>query len=90
MDAAGDARVQVKMDRFLDRVLAVGYEQAFYEGTAEALGYPANKKPFKASPWRCRFPACGRLCPRARPTRKEPGFWRRRCSEWRGCWTPPL
>ncbi len=48
LEAAGDARVQVKMERFLDRVLAAGYEQAFYEGVAEALGYPANKKPFQA------------------------------------------
>jgi hypothetical protein len=48
LDASGEARVQVKMDRFLDHVLARGYEQAFFEGVAEALGYPANKRPFQA------------------------------------------
>ncbi len=44
---AGDARIQIKMDRFHDRIILNGYEQTFYEGIAEALGYPSNKQPFK-------------------------------------------
>ncbi len=47
LNNAGDARVQVKMDRFHDRIIQNGYEQTFYEGVAEALGYPSNKQPFK-------------------------------------------
>lgn len=47
LNTAGDARVQVKMDRFHDRIIQNGYEQTFYEGIAEALGYPANKQPFR-------------------------------------------
>ncbi|QPJ61958.1 MAG: DUF2851 family protein [Candidatus Nitronauta litoralis] len=44
---AGDARIQNKMDRFHDRIILNGYEQTFYEGVAEALGYPSNKYPFR-------------------------------------------
>lgn len=47
LSAAGDARIFRKMDRFHDRVIANGYEQTFYEGIAEALGYPHNKQPFQ-------------------------------------------
>ncbi len=47
LDAAGDARIQTKMDRFHDRILMHGYEQTFYEAVAEALGYPNNKEPFR-------------------------------------------
>ena len=35
------------MDRFHDRIITKGYEQTFYEGVAEALGYPSNKQPFR-------------------------------------------
>ena len=35
------------MERFHDRVIINGYEQTFYEGIAEALGYPNNKEPFQ-------------------------------------------
>ncbi|MEE9259196.1 MAG: DUF2851 family protein [Nitrospinaceae bacterium] len=48
LNAAGDARIYRKMDRFHDRIIANGYEQTFYEGIAEALGYPSNKQPFQA------------------------------------------
>ncbi|MBI5427802.1 MAG: DUF2851 family protein [Nitrospinae bacterium] len=48
LSAAGDARINIKMNRFHDRVILSGYEQTFYEGVAEALGYPNNKKPFQA------------------------------------------
>lgn len=48
LDAAGEARLQTKMDRFHDRIIFEGYEQTFYEGVAEALGYPGNKAPFRA------------------------------------------
>ena len=47
LEAAGDARIRTKMDRFHDRILLNGYEQTFYEGVAEALGYPSNKEPFR-------------------------------------------
>ncbi len=47
LNAAGDARIQTKMDRFHDRILMHGYEQTFYEAVAEALGYPNNKEPFR-------------------------------------------
>ncbi len=47
LNNAGDARVQTKMNRFHDRIIINGYEQTFYEGIAEALGYPSNKQPFK-------------------------------------------
>lgn len=47
LNLAGDARILVKMERFHDRVIINGYEQTFYEGLAEALGYPSNKKQFQ-------------------------------------------
>lgn len=47
LNAAGDARIQTKMDRFHDRIITHGYEQTFYEGVAEAMGYPSNKTAFK-------------------------------------------
>lgn len=47
LNAAGDARIFTKMERFNDRVIINGYEQTFYEGIAEALGYPNNKEPFQ-------------------------------------------
>lgn len=47
LNAAGEARVYTKMDRFHDRIIMNGYEQTFYEGVAEALGYPSNKQPFQ-------------------------------------------
>jgi len=47
LNAAGDARVHTKMDRYHDKVITAGYEQTFYEGLAGALGYPNNKKPFQ-------------------------------------------
>ncbi|CAI2717234.1 DUF2851 family protein [Nitrospina watsonii] len=47
LNAAGDARIHTKMDRFHDRVITKGYEQTFYEGVAEAMGYPSNKMPFR-------------------------------------------
>ncbi len=47
LNAAGDARIFKKMERFDDRVIINGYEQTFYEGIAEALGYPNNKEPFQ-------------------------------------------
>ena len=46
LNAAGDARILVKMERFHDRIIINGYEQTFYEGVAEALGYPSNKERF--------------------------------------------
>lgn len=48
LNAAGDARINTKMNRFHDRIIIHGYEQTFYEGIAEALGYPNNRKPFQA------------------------------------------
>ena len=47
LNAAGDARIFTKMERFHDRIIINGYEQTFYEGIAEALGYPNNKEPFQ-------------------------------------------
>ncbi len=47
LKSAGDARIQTKMDRFHDRIITRGYEQTFYEGVAEAMGYPSNKQPFR-------------------------------------------
>ena len=47
LDAAGEARVFTKMERFHDSVIIEGYEQTFYRGVAEALGYPENKQPFQ-------------------------------------------
>ena len=46
LNAAGDARIFTKMERYHDRIISRGYEQTFYEGLAEALGYPNNKEPF--------------------------------------------
>ena len=48
LNAAGDARINTKMNRFHDRVIIHGYEQTFYEGVAEALGYPNNTAPVHA------------------------------------------
>lgn len=64
LDAAGDARILVKMDRFHDRVIVNGYEQTFYEGVAEALGYPNNKKPFRELAERAPLEALRKLLPR--------------------------
>ncbi len=47
LNNAGDARIQTKMDRFHDRIIIKGYEQVFYEGVAEAMGYPNNKIAFR-------------------------------------------
>ena len=47
LKSAGDARIRTKMDRFHDRIITKGYEQTFYEGVAEAMGYPSNKQPFR-------------------------------------------
>ena len=47
LNAAGDARIHTKMDRYHDKIITAGYEQTFYEGLAGALGYPNNKKPFQ-------------------------------------------
>jgi len=47
LKCAGDARIQTKMDRFHERIITKGYEQTFYEGVAEAMGYPSNKQPFR-------------------------------------------
>ena len=47
LNAAGEARVLRKLDRFHDPIIIDGYEQTFYRGVAEALGYPNNKQPFQ-------------------------------------------
>ncbi len=47
LDAAGEARVLTKMERFHDSIIIEGYGQTFYRGVAEALGYPENKLPFQ-------------------------------------------
>ena len=43
LNAAGEARVLRKLERFHDRIIIERYEQIFYRGIAEALGYPINK-----------------------------------------------
>jgi hypothetical protein len=47
LQSAGDARILAKMHRLDDGIILNGYEQTAYEGTATALGYPANKRPFQ-------------------------------------------
>jgi hypothetical protein len=47
LDTAGEGRVLTKMERFQDAVLIHGYEQTFYRGVAEAMGYPQNKQAFQ-------------------------------------------
>ena len=47
LNAAGEARVFTKMERFHDSIIIEGYEQTFYRGVAEALGYPENKQAFQ-------------------------------------------
>ncbi|MEK9629216.1 MAG: DUF2851 family protein [Nitrospinota bacterium] len=47
INAAGEARILKKQERFHDAIIVEGYEQTFYRGVAEALGYPNNKKPFQ-------------------------------------------
>jgi len=47
LNAAGEARVLRKLERFHDPIIIDGYEQVFYRGVAEALGYPNNKQPFQ-------------------------------------------
>ena len=47
LNAAGEARVFTKMERLHDSIIIEGYEQTFYRGVAEALGYPENKQPFQ-------------------------------------------
>lgn len=47
LNAAGEARVLRKLERFHDPIIVEGYEQTFYRGVAEALGYPNNKQPFQ-------------------------------------------
>jgi hypothetical protein len=44
LNSAGEARMSTKMERFHDSVIVEGYEQTFYQGVAEALGYPPQKK----------------------------------------------
>ena len=48
LNAAGEARVFTKMERFNDSIIIEGYEQTFYRGVAEAMGYPENKQTFQA------------------------------------------
>ena len=48
LNAAGEARVFTKMERFHDSIIIEGYEQTFYRGVAEAMGYPENKQTFQA------------------------------------------
>ncbi len=64
LNAAGDARVFTKMERFHDRVIINGYEQTFYEGVAEALGYPNNKEPFQKLTGAIRLNTLQELLPR--------------------------
>ena len=45
---AGDERFALKTRRFARWIHRAGAEQAFYEGWMEALGYKANKLPFRA------------------------------------------
>ncbi len=47
LNAAGEARIVTKMERFHDAIIIEGYEQTFYRGVAEALGYPENKRTFQ-------------------------------------------
>ncbi|MZH14038.1 MAG: DUF2851 family protein [Nitrospinae bacterium] len=47
LNTAGEARILKKQERFHDPIIVDGYEQTFYRGVAEALGYPDNKKPFQ-------------------------------------------
>lgn len=47
LNAAGEARVLKKQERFHDAIIIEGYEQTFYRGIAEALGYPNNKQSFQ-------------------------------------------
>jgi hypothetical protein len=47
LNAAGEARVFTKMERFHDSIIIEGYEQTFYRGVAEAMGYPENKQAFQ-------------------------------------------
>lgn len=63
LSAAGDARIMVKMERFHDRTIINGYEQTFYEGVAEALGYPNNKEPFQKLTGALRLNALNELLP---------------------------
>ncbi len=71
LNAAGDARIFTKMERFHDRVIINGYEQTFYEGVAEALGYPNNKEPFQKLAGAIRLNTLTELLPkRIRPAEK--------------------
>ena len=47
LNAAGEARVLRKLERFHAPIIIEGYEQTFHRGVAEALGYPNNKQPFQ-------------------------------------------
>jgi hypothetical protein len=47
LKAAGEARVLRKLEHFHDPIIIEGYEQTFYRGLAEALGYSNNKQPFQ-------------------------------------------
>jgi hypothetical protein len=47
LESAGDEWFTQKKRKFLRAIGRVGPAQAFYEGWMEALGYKANKKPFK-------------------------------------------
>ncbi len=48
LEAAGDERFAIKTRKFSRWIHRAGPEQAFYEGWMEALGYKANKVPFRA------------------------------------------
>ena len=48
LDAAGDERLAAKQRRYARWIHRHGADQAFYEGWMEALGYKANKLPFRA------------------------------------------
>lgn len=47
MDSAGNLRMRVKKDRFLNRIKTAGFEQALYEGVMEGMGYKQSRYAFR-------------------------------------------
>ena len=47
LDSAGDVRMRRKKDRFLEEMRDSGFEQAFFQGTMEGMGYKQSRYAFR-------------------------------------------
>ncbi len=47
LDSAGDVRMRRKKDRFLEEISTSGFQQAFFEGMMEGMGYKQSRYAFR-------------------------------------------